>query len=363
MKALLIGNANRKTDDISAAQLYPFFDNRNRLRRELGLELRHRQANTFAEIAEVCKGAKADVLFIRPSWQQDPDEAVATMEKIRREHPTQQIIFIDPWDQTSSRFFGVLPYVDWFLKYQRLKDVSLYRQNFIGGTLLTDYLVRERGYDLKGWHVGSEVPEGLEHRIGTAWNVSVTERFKSELLNQSLFDRLKPKFQKPIKDIDLFCRASCGSIKKLEWYGRYRQECIDILDRLKADYKLAVFAEYDETGRAPSQQYFSEIRRSRAVFAPFGWGETTWRDYEAICYGDLLIKPQMDHVDTKPFIYYANETYVPIKWDLSDLEEKCRYYLDHPEEANRIIQNARQVFKSYFTEGEFIKTIRSYVSV
>lgn len=83
-------------------------------------------------------------------------------------------------------------------------------------------------------------------------------------------------------------------------------------------------------------------------------GEVTWRDYEAACYGCLLVKPSIDHVHTQPNIFYPGETYVPVRWDFQDLAETCRYYLEHPEEANRIIQNARRAYLNYFEERKFL---------
>jgi hypothetical protein len=151
---------------------------------------------------------------------------------------------------------------------------------------------------------------------------------------------------------------SCGSQKNLEWYGKHRMEAVEALQPLAGDYPLAVSGKFNETKAISSRQYLSEIKRSRIVVAPFGWGETTWRDYEAVCFGGLLIKPNLDHIDTKPNIYIPGETYVPVKWDYSDLEEKCRYYLEHPEAAQQIVQNARQVYKAYFKQGEFVRTIK-----
>lgn len=352
MKALIAGATRSDIDNISAAQLYPFFDNRQRLRQELGLEFKVASVEKFAEIHQACRQhPDVDVLFIRPTWREDAQEAERVMRAIRQENPLKTIVFIDPFDQTSSRYFGVLPYVNWFLKYQRLKQVSDYHKPFIGGTQLTDYLAHRWNWDLSGWHVGSTVPRGYEHRIVTGWNISTIPRFKDNLL--------MPKFlQSHKKDIAVFCRLSYGPESNLEWYGKHRMEAIAALQPLATDYPLAVSGEFDETKKISSRQYFNEIKRSRIIVAPFGWGETTWRDYEAVCFGGLLIKPNMDHIDTKPDIYIPGITYVPVQWDYSDLEEKCRYYLEHPEAANQIIQNAKEAYKAYFKQGEFVRTIK-----
>jgi hypothetical protein len=77
--------------------------------------------------------------------------------------------------------------------------------------------------------------------------------------------------------------------------------------------------------------------------------------------GSLLLKPDMSHVETHPDIFRAGETYVPLRWDFADLEEKARYYLAHPEESARITPNAFATLQNYFREHGFIEHMRSLV--
>ncbi|NEQ26279.1 MAG: glycosyltransferase family 1 protein [Microcoleus sp. SIO2G3] len=278
MKALILGNAKFTGPDlISPAQLYPFFDNRAKLRQTLNLTFEHCQADTFAEIEAASAGAKVDAIFMRPSWKESPEEGERVLSKLKQENPDRKLIFLDPWDQVNTRFFNVLPYVDRLLKYQRLKDVTRYTQPLAGGTAITDYLAKELNYDIGDWYVGSEVPAGYESRIGTSWNVTLIKRFKQELMRKRMI--WQPKVT---KDIDIFCRVSYGVRGSQDWYGRYRQAAIAAIEPLGQHYNLAVNGEYVGEKVIPSRQYFNEIRRSRIVVSPFGWGETTWRDYEAV---------------------------------------------------------------------------------
>jgi len=364
MKSLVVGNAVVSIDNIAAAQLAPFFRCRSELDRKLGFKFDHVQAVSIAEIEQACLQIATDIqiLFIRPDWREDPDQVVQVVQKIRQAHPQLKIFFIDPWDQVSSRFFGVLPYVDKLLKYQRLKDVKQYRQPFAGGTVITDYLARQ-GYDLHGWHVGSEVPPGYEDRIGVGWNVAVARRMERMLFRPLAWRLVKRQFRRKPKDIDVFCHLSYGSIDAQEsWCTQYRMAAIAAARSLDSSYKLAVSGEFPEARTVSAKQYQDEIQRSRIVFSPFGWGETTWRDYEAVCHDCLLIKPQIDHIETTPNIYYPGDTYVSVRWDFADLAEKCDYYLHNPDEAARIITNARRVLESYFKQGEFVKTIAALLS-
>jgi spore maturation protein CgeB len=97
------------------------------------------------------------------------------------------------------------------------------------------------------------------------------------------------------------------------------------------------------------------------VLSPFGWGEVCIRDYEAVACGAMLIKPDMSHVHTNPDIFRANETYVPVKWDFSDLADKVDYYMLRPNEAKRIAQAGRQRLLKYFNRMEFLDDFKNYL--
>ena len=152
---------------------------------------------------------------------------------------------------------------------------------------------------------------------------------------------------------------SLGDSSKNEWYTKYRIMAIEALNSL-SNYKIVTSAK-DRNNLVSRRQYESELKSSRIVFSPFGWGENCWRDFEAVCCDSLLIKPSMSHIVTSPSIFRENETYVPVKWDFSDLKEKSRYYLEKPNEAKRIIENAKETYKNYFIKKDFLKKIEMLI--
>lgn len=352
MKALITGS---KRDSIVKAQLQPFNYSKKALRERLGFEFKYIPAETFSEIGEVCQKQDYDVVFLMPFWGEDPELAGQVLQNVREKKPDSKIIFIDPWAQASSKYFNLLPYVDWFLKRQRYQDVNEYKRHFIGGSMFTDFLANQWHYNFEEWYVGSEVPEGYENRIISGWNLGLAESFKKELF------RLKWWPIRPNKTFDIFCRMSLGKEGKKEWYYEYRYTAVQALKSLNSDYSIMAGGGFQETELVPRRQYYRELGKSRIVFSPFGWGENCWRDFEAIIYDCLLVKPSMAHLDTQPNIFIEGETYVPVKWDFSDLEEKCRYYLEHPEEATRIVKNARQVYEDYFRQEKFVQAIKKLV--
>ena len=106
---------------------------------------------------------------------------------------------------------------------------------------------------------------------------------------------------------DLSCRMTLsGYSKGVEFH---RQETAKILSK------------YLLTNKLNRKDYFAEIRNSKVVISPFGWGEINVpRDYEIALSGSILLKPDMSHLDTWPNIF-TKDTVVQYKWDLSDLSE------------------------------------------
>ena len=333
------------------AQQEPFIYNRKLLRSTLDLDTEYAYAKTFSEIGKLCNKHNSDVVFLFPSWWESPIDAEEVLKDIRDKNPHRKLLFVDPFAQTTSKYFNVLPYVDRFLKRQSYKDLDEYKRQFIGGSMFTDFLANQKKLNFEGWHLGSEIPEGYDERIIPGWNLGTAKRFMKALRKPLFWNR------RPRKNLDIFCRLSLGCEKKKEWYCEYRIAAVEALKPLESDYKVVASGGFVETSLVPRRQYIQEIKSSRIVFSPFGWGEICWRDFEAVCYDCLLVKPSMAHIDTKPNIFIPEETYVPVRWDFSDLKEKCHFYLTHPNQAARIVNNARRVYSEYFEKGEFVKTI------
>ena len=74
-------------------------------------------------------------------------------------------------------------------------------------------------------------------------------------------------------------------------------------------------------GRVSRKEYMRELFNAKLCFSPFGYGEMCWRDIEAILAGAVLIKPRMDHLETLPELYDPGVTYLPSRWDFTDLAD------------------------------------------
>lgn len=99
----------------------------------------------------------------------------------------------------------------------------------------------------------------------------------------------------------------------------------------------------------PREQYYADILNSKAVLCPWGWGEATYRDYEAMALGAVVIKPDTSHVESWPDIYQAGKTYVPCRPDfvgvhakIQDIRDRWESYRPMRELARRLVVDAWQ---------------------
>jgi hypothetical protein len=343
-RLLLIG---RGVDGVEGAQLEPFRMYQEELART-GIEFRRIDLPTLFTIERSIRAASEDTALIMIGWNEPKEEVLATFERLYQRSDRPRLIFLDYYAQTSTPFFDVLPFVDRYAKRQVLKDRSIYeRTDLRGGYIFTDYFSREQNFDLGDWYFGSKLPNEHSEKLVHAWNLGVLARYRSMVTWGG------PLLRWNARPIDLHCRLEIGkhSRDNWQWYNAYRTQSREAAEKLAPRYRLT------PQGHVRRLRYFLELAHSKLVFSPFGWGEVCIRDFETVAAGALLVKPSMDHVVTSPDIYRAFETYVPVKWDLSDLVEKCTYYLEHPNEARRIADRAREVLREYYERGGFVRDL------
>ncbi len=97
---------------------------------------------------------------------------------------------------------------------------------------------------------------------------------------------------------------------------------------------------WGEAGRPLAKDDYTEwMRRSAAVVSPWGYGESCYRDYEAILAGAVLIKPACAWVHEATGIYRPDAKWAPMvrycKADWSDLPEHIEAAQEVSEEDRR----------------------------
>ena len=78
--------------------------------------------------------------------------------------------------------------------------------------------------------------------------------------------------------------------------NNYNKNTIMFQRKLTAE-KLSSYVSVNKLKR---YGYIQELTKSWSVLSPFGFGEITLKDFKAFIYGCLLLKPNMDHLETWP---------------------------------------------------------------
>ena len=270
-----------------------------------------------------------NLLFIQTLCDIDDELMLDFFKEVYDKRGDTKIIYLDWFDQAYVFHPCIFPSIDLLIKKQLFRDINLYKGE--------SFKFKE---NLRYYIPYSKEPADYNKMI-VGWNLItfnyLVNGFKEE---HTLSNR---------KKIDINCRISTKGGNYYEFLRKY------MLKKLKGmDYKWKIIATNQIIKK---EDYLKELENSKICISPFGHGEVCLRDFEASLKGCLLIKPSMAHIITEPDIFIANETYVPVKWDLSDLKDKCTYYLENEGERNRIIRNARKVCIKYFKEKKFVDKI------
>lgn len=316
--------------------------NRSELLRHLGLvvDRRHWQVNRPPTASSL---APYDLVVFKLYYKTPPEAVPILVQRLRANiRPQAKLIYGDGNDEMTIQWPGLLHSCDLYWKKHALRDRSGYLRRYRGSTNLTDHALGEEAKapdlpppgedDLRKLFCGTSI--GLDRKIADL----------SPLLEESA--DIPPQ---SARKYDVVLRANVPD----NWMGRLRRPAAEALRPL--ENHLAILL---PEGRVSPAQYAEEMTHSRICLSPFGYGEICWRDFEAIAYGCLLFKPSMDHVESRPDIFQAFETYVPVAWDFSDLGEKLGHYLAHPEESARIIRRARQVLRESLQPGWYVQVVR-----
>lgn len=322
-------------NNVGVSQIEPFFYYYRELTREHGVELR---AVSLAEFlnAGYSGPQSADVVALQTWFEMSDDEKTKIFQLINTRNPDAKIVYLDWFAPIDLRLADFLnDKIDLYVKKQIYTDTARYNEPTYGATNLEDFYGRLYGIEFQ--QHSYRVPPGFLQKL-----ILGPGFFTSTYLLENFVAPTPP--QQTQRTIDVHARIASG---RDDWYGKMRQQALDAV--------LAIKGRNVVTGVGVGRQEFlKELRESKLCFSPFGYGEVCWRDYEAVMTGSLLVKPDMSHLKTEPNIFIPYETYVPVNWEFTDLQEKVEHYLHHHEERNRIAQSAYRVIHEYVREKRFL---------
>jgi hypothetical protein len=227
------------------------------------------------------------------------------------------VVLFDTSDGTGSQCLILTQYVDLHLKKQLYKDLNQYTID-----------CGDKGFMC--WIPDDATPSNIKyytttkehlHKFKLSWNIGMVDYryfplskyypFGTSKLFPSKFDYIKTAKPHSKKDLITSYR---GSISKDTRYSFQRATLIEFFKKFGSNQRI-------KAGKfIKKEAYLKEMSLSQISFSPFGWGEVCYRDFEIFLSGSVLVKPSMEHLDTFPNYYLPNESYVPMSWDMSDLD-------------------------------------------
>ena len=346
--------------------MLPFFAKNRELKKKSGKNIFR-----LTQSAEYClKNDTNSVLFMERCFQhREPRETneaeLALLRKLRDKYRT--IVFFCGQPEAGNNRLDILPYVDRLFYKSIFADSRNYLKKLYGKNLFADYYHRVFGItDNPVYICDDEIPGEAARRPELSWNIGmgtyprwhwpqragtilartgmpglgrlIGGKSAGRLESSGFISAEAPKdFSGGKRSIAVHARidpVTCPSIAHQRILFR------NIIASLPSPKK-----ELFTTGMVPQRRYYPELMDSKIVLSPFGWGEVCFRDFEAILAGALLFKPDMSHLKTWPDVYIPCETYVPLKWDGSDLAAQTERYLNNETERRRIAANAYDQYR------------------
>lgn len=284
-----------------------------------------------------------DALFLQSDYEPETGELEQLLSRLKARSPSLRIAYFD-WSAPADIRFAerVEPWVCSYVKKSLLRDRAAYLVPTRGHTNLSDHF---------GERFGTENPP-------CSWTVPpraipklvVGPSFSTAKTLIPLFERRQPPAGE--RPIDLHARIqSVGT----PWYHAMREEAVAAVKSRFHDLRVA------SQGKVPKRQFMKELSQSKLCFSPFGYGEICLRDLEAVAAGAVIVKPDMSHVETDPNIYIPFETYIPVRWDLADLDARVREALADPARLKRMADRAFAVVREHLEGPKLLDQVQDLV--
>ena len=326
------------------------FAERRGVARQLEQELSLQRVAQLEQLVEAARQHPAEIVFLVTRWTEPAEKLIEVTQELRQFVP--KLVYLDTFDPSSSPYFGILPHVDLYVKKQLLKDRSQYTRPVKGGYVFADYHARN-GLDIGDWHFGSVADPDQISKLALGWNLGTAPHLRKALRRSSL----RPVKAWERRPIQVQYRVSLSGQDQGDWYTHHRRGVHDRLNGSFPDLETVVIA--SPAKGLSIRQFRRELRHSRVVVSPYGYGEVTDRDFETVIQGALLVKPDMSHLETAPDLYRDQETCVAVDWSLDNLVERCQDILSRPREGAEMAARARAEYREWFQKGGVVACVRS----
>lgn len=249
----------------------------------------------------------------------------------------------------------VLSIVDKYYKKQLLADRTRYLEPSYSSTSISDFYHKEYGIEDSNSDYTTQIyNEKNLDKLEIAWNIGVAPKIFLPFNNRlwSIVERLPYALFEDLPWDSLFGASPI-------WQSPSSARSVPVSGRFGTSYKLntveyhrklmvEVLGEHFDNNHLSLSRYFKELRDAKVLLSPFGYGEICHRDFEGFISGNILMKPNMGHVDTWPPIFEAGQTYIDIPWNMENANETLNDILANYEEYRQIAETGQQRYREYF---------------
>lgn len=254
------------------------------------------------------------------------------------------------------------------LKYN--VEFVLFSKGHFAGSEEAIKLLREHGIVTVGWlfDLFFDVPLffGRRQLTNNAFRADITcmtdgghqDKWKEFNVNHKLL-------RQGIHEPDAFFGTTDEKIPPILFFGTYSyQERMDLIDKLRAEYGDD-FRHYGRGGnvreiRGPALNNIisgAKIVVGDSMPADYYWSN---RIYEMLGRGAFLLHPYVKGLETE---FEDGVHYVSYKYgNFYDLKEKLTYYLNHPEEREKIKKAGHELVKTKYTYQKRCEKLIEYVN-
>lgn len=341
----------------SRGWLFPIIKNMSRLKK-LGVEVSFHFR--YSEDIKFCDVVIVESKYVIKDWSINKSKIFDLLKKLKTN--TNKVFYYELNDSTFCWALEALPYVDKLLKPFIFRDKSNYCRPLDGYTIISDYYIKNNiinSHEPNSIKNSSYLPIFVKkedqhylNKIQVGFNATFADHSSNSILwKYDYFTKINRRF------FNLYSKQ-LKSIKSYEYINPEKKRSKDISCRIQSDgYSEAIayhrnqtsiiFKDYISTKKLNREDYFSEIRNSKIVLSPFGWGELNLpRDFEVALSGSILLKPDISHIETWPNIF-NNKTVVQYKWDLSNLLELANKVINNYDDYIEYAIRLQDQYKSY----------------
>ncbi|MCZ6539924.1 MAG: hypothetical protein O6922_08895 [Chloroflexi bacterium] len=342
------------TTSNGSAFLFPLVVHKNALR-DVAIDVRlvRRSAAGLTD----CDILAIDSKEFRNDWAHQRSRTLELISSYR--NAGANVLWFDTTDSTGTLQAPVFAVVDRYLKSQLLANKSGYTRRIYGGRVHSEYYYQAAGIaDDDGGAVDEPIaPEDLS-KLGASWNSGLADYSTYGPARIGLYRRFRfaPLLRYPA------ALESPGSGRTNDLSARFGANYSKATVRYQREKIRELLSDRLDTQKLSRRGYMQELRRSKVVLSPFGWGEITLKDFEVFLTGGMLLKPSMDHMQTWPNFYESGISYLSHDWNLADLEERIDWAIDNVADRLAIAEEGQRRYIEHTSGPDAAENFATHLS-